>query len=79
MKDVMKTQIKCGCFIKQIIAFLPLYRDYNISDAISTEKNTWKSSATPMFPPGTFPVGMTSFMFPSQHVDTQAVFYWLKR
>ena len=78
MDDVTKTQKNLGYFIKQEEnSFRSPYCDRNMNDAISTGKipgNTWLRL---VFLLGIFPVEMTSFMFLSQHRNTQAIFYLL--
>ena len=49
-----------------------------MNDVISTGKIGENTRLHLVFSPDIFLVEMTSFMFLSQHRDTQAIFYWLK-
>ena len=67
MNDVMKTRENLGHFIKQIeIAFMSLYCDRSIPDAISTTKIPENTQLCLVFALGILPVEMT-FMFPSEY------------
>ena len=80
MNDVTKTRKDLGYFIKQIEQLSCLvYCDRNMNDAISTRKIPEYTRLRLMFSLGIFLVEITSFMFLSQHRDTQAIFYLLNR
>ena len=74
MDDVTKTRQNLGYFYKT-----NRNRDRNMNDAISTGKIQENTRLYLVFSPGIFPVEMTSFMFLSQHGDTQVIFYLLNK
>ena len=61
------------------MAFVYLFCGRNMNDAISTGKMPGENTRRLRVFSGNFPVKMASFMFLSQHRDTQAIFYLLKR
>ena len=79
MDDITKTRKSLRYLIKQVEnSFRVLYCGRNMIDAISTGKIPENTRLRLVFSLGIFVVEMTSFVFLSQHRDTQAIFYLLK-